>query len=128
MNMLKAAISQPEVIKPMDQRLACDGDAQIGHVGEIRQAHATGLLNLTENDLPLGAVQGPPMADATFKGPPDSLAKFRVATKNLPENCHGSQPRCPFQHGHDIRVKGSGRRRSRGDRFSDGGRGSSPSR
>ena len=32
--MLKAAIGQPEVIKPMDQGLARNRDAQIGHVGE----------------------------------------------------------------------------------------------
>ena len=50
--MLKAAIGQPEVIEPMDQWLACNGDAQIGHVGEIGQTHATGLVNLAENDLP----------------------------------------------------------------------------
>ena len=34
MDMLEAAISQPEVIKPMDQGLARDSDAQISHVGE----------------------------------------------------------------------------------------------
>jgi len=51
MDMLEAAIGQPEVIEPVDQWLARDGDAEIGHVGEIRQTHATGLVNLTENDL-----------------------------------------------------------------------------
>ena len=50
-------------------------------------------------------MQSPPVADAAFQSPPDSLAKFRVATENLPENRHGSQPRCRFQHGHDLRVK-----------------------
>lgn len=105
MGMFEAAAGQPEVIKPMDQRLARDGDAQIGHVGEIRQTHAAGLVNLAENDLPLGAVQRPPMADPAFKGPPDSLAKFRVAAQHLAQDCHGSQPRCRFQHGHDLRVK-----------------------
>ena len=57
MDMLKAAIGQPEVIKPMDQRLACNGDAQIGHVGEIRQTHPARLLDLAENDLPLRFTQ-----------------------------------------------------------------------
>ena len=105
MDMLEAAISQPEVIEPMDQGLAPDGDAQISHVSEVRQTHAARFLDLAENDLPLSAVQGPPMADAAFQSPPDSLAKFRVATEDLPENCHGSQPRCRFQHGHDLCVK-----------------------
>ena len=57
MDMLKAAISLPEVIKPMDQGLARDGDAKIGHVGEVRQSHAAGLLNLAENDFPPRSAQ-----------------------------------------------------------------------
>ena len=105
MDMFEAALGQPEVIKPMDQGLASDGDAQISHVGEIRQTHAAGLLNLADYDLPLRAVQSPPMADPTFKRPPDSLAKVRVATQNLPENSDRSQPRCRLQHGHDLCVK-----------------------
>ena len=67
MDMFEAAMGQPEVIKPMDQGLARDGDAQIGHVGEIRQAHAAGFLNLVENDLPLGPVQGPPVTDPALR-------------------------------------------------------------
>jgi hypothetical protein len=105
MDMLETAISQPEVIKPMDQGLACNGDAQIGHVGEIRQTHPARLLDLAENDLLLSAMQGPPLADAAFKCPPDSLAKVRVTAQNLPENRDRSQSRCRFQHGHDLRVK-----------------------
>ena len=105
MDMFKAAIGQPEVIQPMGQRLASNGDAKIGHVGEIGQTHATGLLNLAENDLPLGPVQGPPVADTTFEGPPDALAKFRVAAQNFREDGHRSQTRCRFQHRHDLCVK-----------------------
>jgi hypothetical protein len=52
-----------------------------------------------------GALQGPPMADAAFQGPPDSLAKFRVAAQNFPENGNRTQPWCRFQHGHDLCVK-----------------------
>ena len=50
-------------------------------------------------------MQGPPVADTTFEGPPDSLAKFRVAAQNFREDGHRSQTRCRFQHGHDLRVK-----------------------
>ena len=64
-----------------------------GPLSEIRQVHAAGLLNLTENDLPLGTMQGPPMADPPLKRSPDSVAKVRVAAQNLPENCDRSQPR-----------------------------------
>jgi len=46
------------------------------------------------------------LADAAFQGSPDSLAKFRVAAPNLARDCHGSQSRRRFQHGHDRRVKG----------------------
>jgi hypothetical protein len=58
MDMFKAAISQPEVIKPMDQGLARDGDAQIRNVSEVRQTHAARLMDLAENDLPPGFTQG----------------------------------------------------------------------
>ena len=50
-------------------------------------------------------MQGPPMADAAFKAPPDALAKLRVTAQNLPEHSDRSQSRCRFQHGHDLRVK-----------------------
>jgi hypothetical protein len=65
MDMFKAAIGQPEVIKPMDQGLARDRDAQIGHVGEIRQTHAARFLDLPENDLPPGFTQGGARAKPT---------------------------------------------------------------
>jgi len=36
MDVFKAATGQPEVIEPIKQGLARNGDAKIGHVGEIR--------------------------------------------------------------------------------------------
>ena len=55
--------------------------------------------------LKTGAVQGTPLADAVFQGPPDPFAQFRVAAHNLPGNCHRSQSRRRFRHGHDLCVK-----------------------
>ena len=54
--MLEAGIGEPEVIEPVIERLTGDGDGKIGHVGEVGQAHASGLVHLAEDDLLLGAM------------------------------------------------------------------------
>jgi hypothetical protein len=37
-----------------------DGDAKVGHVGEIRQPYPAGLMHLAEDHLLVGAVQSAP--------------------------------------------------------------------
>lgn len=58
--MLEARAGEPEMIEPVIQRRAGDGDAQVGHVGEVGQAEAPRFMSLPEDDLLLRAVQGPP--------------------------------------------------------------------
>ena len=51
MGMLEPRIDQPEVVKPMFEPHAGDGDAEVGHVGKIRHAHPAGLMDLAEDHL-----------------------------------------------------------------------------
>ena len=48
------------MIEAVGQRFAADRDCQIGHVGEIRQAHAPGLMDLAEDHLLIGTILGAP--------------------------------------------------------------------
>jgi hypothetical protein len=48
------------MIEAVGQRFAANRDRQIGHVGEIRQAHALRFMNLAENHLLIRAVLGTP--------------------------------------------------------------------
>jgi hypothetical protein len=55
----------------MFQWLATDDDAKAIPVGEIGQAHAARLLDLWEDDVEVGTVQGFPMGDSPFQGSPE---------------------------------------------------------
>lgn len=46
MRMLETGIGQPEMVEPVIEWLACDRDAGGAHVGEIRQSHASGFVDL----------------------------------------------------------------------------------
>jgi len=39
------------VVEPVIELFAGDGDAEVGHVGKVRQPHPAGLMNLAENHL-----------------------------------------------------------------------------
>ncbi|MGX1350497.1 hypothetical protein AB7M49_004073 [Bradyrhizobium elkanii] len=64
MGVLEAGTGESKIMEAMIERLIGDGDAKGGHIGEIRQAGATGSMRLPENDLLLRAVNGAPSADA----------------------------------------------------------------
>ena len=51
MSVLEARVYEPEVVEPVIERFGGDRDAQIGHVGEIRQPHPAGFVDLAENHL-----------------------------------------------------------------------------
>jgi hypothetical protein len=63
LGMLPGGIRQDEVIETVRQRLAGDTDANLGHVGEVRQALLARRMVLTEDHLALSAVFGIPGAD-----------------------------------------------------------------
>ena len=88
MGMLKARIRQPEVVEPMIEPLTGDRDGQLGHIGEIRQAHPAGLLNLAEDYLLFGTMQGAPRADAAFQGAAGTFGQIGMAPRYLLEDRH----------------------------------------
>ena len=55
--MLPAAVGQHEVIEPVRERLAGDGDTELAGVGEVRQRHAPRLGPLAEDHVAGRAVQ-----------------------------------------------------------------------
>ena len=52
----EAGEGQTEVIEPAIQRFASNGDAEIGDLGEVRQAHAARRMFLAEDHFPIRAV------------------------------------------------------------------------
>lgn len=67
MRVFEARTGQAEVVEAMVQRNAGHGDAQAVHLGEVGQAQAAWLMDLTEDDVTLFAVNGPPAADAPLQ-------------------------------------------------------------
>src|SRR3954454_14139597 len=67
MRMLEAGVGQSEMIQPVIKRQTCDGDAQVGHVGKIRQSHPAWFMDLAEDHLLIGAMYRPPGADAALQ-------------------------------------------------------------
>ncbi len=56
------------MIQTVRQRRAGDTDAEVGHVGEVRQSLLARRVILAEDHLALGAIFGAPGADATLQG------------------------------------------------------------
>ena len=69
MGMFEAREGEPEVIEPVIERLARDGDAELGHVGEVGQAHPPRRVLLAEHHIAAGAVESSPSGDAALQGP-----------------------------------------------------------
>jgi len=51
MRMLEAGVYEPEMVEAVIERFGGDRDAEIGHVGEIRQPRPAGFVDLAENHL-----------------------------------------------------------------------------
>jgi hypothetical protein len=81
--MLPAAVGQDEVVEPVGQGPAGDGDGEVRGVGEVGQRHAAGLGRLAEDDVPLRAVQGAPVAHPPLQGPPDVVVGEGVRVGHL---------------------------------------------
>ena len=126
--MLEAGESQPEVVEPMIERLARDGDAEPAHVGEVRQAQPSRRMLLAKDHLAVGTVERAPAGDAALQRPPHARGDAWMPAAKLLENRHGANAGRGFHHRHDLAVphpgKRSGRRRPRGFLFCDGSRGS----
>jgi hypothetical protein len=68
---LALSLGQVEVIEPAVEDLAGDGDAKIGHFGEVRQSHPARRMLLAKDDLPIRAVHRPLSPDAPLERPLD---------------------------------------------------------
>lgn len=79
--------SLPEL---MIDELAGVDDGEIGHVGELSQAHASGPVDVAEDDLLLWAVQCAPGLDPALERAADAGVKLGMATDDLPEKDHGT--------------------------------------
>ncbi len=104
MGVLEPRVDQPEVIEPMIERLARDGDHQVAHVGKIRQAHPPGLMHLAEHHLLLWPEQRAPGADPALHGPTHAIAQLWVATSDLLEDRHRPKARRRLQQRDDLAV------------------------
>ena len=78
----------------MIQRDAGDADAEIGHVGEVRQSHPAGLVDLPEDDLLLWAMDGAPGANPALHRAPDARSEIGMAPLHLLEDADRPKARC----------------------------------
>ena len=81
---------------------AGDGDAEVGHVGEVRQPHPARLVGLTEDDVLIGSVHGAPSPDAPLQGPPDPFAEIGMTAQDLLEDGNRPQTGRGFEERHDL--------------------------
>ena len=108
MGVFEARERQAEVIELAIEDLAGDGDAEIGHLGEVRQAHPARRMLLAKDDLPIRPVHRPPRPDAALEGPPRSGAEVWMAAAQFFENGDRSQPGRCLQHRDDFIVPNIG--------------------
>jgi hypothetical protein len=110
MGMLEAREGEPEVIEPVRQWLARNGDAAGGHVGEIGQAHPARRVLLAKHHIAARAVKCSPLGDAALQGAAHRGGEFGTATADLLEDRHRPDRRCRLQHRHDLGLPHAGKR------------------
>jgi hypothetical protein len=110
MGVFEAGIDEAEVIEPVIEGDAADGDVEVAHVGEVGQAHAAGFMGLAENHLALGAMQGTPGANAPLQSAADAMPEFRMAPDHLLVDRDGPQAGRRLQHRHDLLLENGGER------------------
>jgi len=110
MGVLEATEGEPEMVQPVRQRRARHRDAGGGHVGEVRQTHPAGLMDLPKDDLLVCAMQRPPGTDAPLQGAARTGGQVRMAAPHLVEDRYRSQPRRRRQHRHDLDIEELGER------------------
>jgi hypothetical protein len=104
----EAGIGEPEVIKQVIERLACDRDLQFVHVGEVGKPQSAGLMNLAKDDFLLVAIDGPPGTDPPFHCPANAFAEVRMAAQHLLEDGDRTNARCRLQQRHDLGIEDVG--------------------
>ncbi len=91
---LPVGVAEDEVIDEVVERLAKDGDAELGHAGEIRLGEPTRLVDLGEEHLLGRPFEGTPLFDPALQAPeldvgePSGKAALQVEEEGL-----GLEPR-----------------------------------
>ncbi len=86
---LPVGIGEHEVIDQVVERLAKDGDAELGHAGEVALGEPTRLMDLREEDLLGRPFEGTPLLDPTLQateldvGEPPRIAALQVEEEGL---------------------------------------------
>jgi hypothetical protein len=102
--MLPARERQPEVIKPVGELDARDGDAEGIGVGEVRQALLPRRMLLAEDHVAFRPVQRLPDAHPALQGAPRRGRKIAMPTQHLGHDADWAQPRRRFQQRDDLAV------------------------
>jgi len=105
MRVLEARVGEAKVIEPVVEHDAGDRDAEVGHIGEVGQAHAPRLMGLAKNDVLLLAMHGPPGADPALEGAADAGAEIGMAPDDLLEDRDRAQAGRGCEHRHDLRLE-----------------------
>jgi len=106
--MLEAGVGEPEVVEPMVEAQPSDGDAEVGHVGEVRQSHLPQFVLLTDDDVLIDALHGAPSLYSPVQVPPDPFAQIGMTAQDLLEDDHRTQAGCGFEERHDLGLEHSG--------------------
>jgi hypothetical protein len=98
---LPVGVGEDEVIDDVVERLAEDGDAELGHAGEVRFGEATRLVDLGEKHLLGRPFEGPPLFDPALQATElDVGESAREAALKVKEKGLGLEARVepePFQ-------------------------------
>ena len=103
--MFPGGIRQDEVIETVRQRLIGDADAEVGHVGEVRQALLARRVVLAEDHLARRAVLGTPGADATLQRAAQPIpVAVGMAPLHLLQHRHRAQARTDGEQRQDVAL------------------------
>ena len=67
MGVLKSGSRQGKMIEPVIQNHTGDADLNIAHLGEVRQAQPSRLVDLRKDDFPWRPIERPPGADPALQ-------------------------------------------------------------
>ena len=102
MSMLEARAGQAEMIEPVIERCARDGDVKGGHIGEIRKPKPARRMRLREDHIPFWAMLRPPFADTPLQGAAYARGDLRVTPVDLFVDGNRAQIRRGLNHRHDL--------------------------
>ena len=91
---LPVGIGEHEVIDHVVERFAEDGDAELGHAGEVTLGKAARLVNLREEDLLGGPFEGAPLFDPALQAAELDIGEpSREAALQVDKERFGLEPR-----------------------------------